>query len=167
MVVYKSVFGSQLVGKQRLAAPMSDKLVTVDNNNNNNTINRNAPWQALLERSSSLSEPWTRGSVERQPDGSVVLTRSRVFQNKRMIRQETMWTDRATGQRHSTVTVTSEPCESATEKEETVSKLNQQGPCMCVEWDVVMPRCTLEAVLCGDMLCGDHAWFVPTDQHDC
>ena len=97
--------------------------------------------------------------VTRQDDGSVVLTRSRLFANKRVTRQETIWTNQ--GVRHAAVTVTSEPRALAT----TTTDLESDGLCLCLDWTVFMPSCTLEAVLCGDMmLCGgDNAWFIPKD----
>ena len=95
LVVYQSVFGSQLPG--------SSKLKDVDS--------KPTPWDSLEERTSSQGELWKRGTAERQPDGSVIYTQRRIFRNKRVVRRETVRTDPVTGQKHTSVSVTSEPRE--------------------------------------------------------
>uniref|UniRef100_A0A7S3P447 J domain-containing protein n=1 Tax=Amphora coffeiformis TaxID=265554 RepID=A0A7S3P447_9STRA len=93
--VYQSVFGSQLPGLSKL----------------DDTDGKPTSWNSLEDRTSSQGELWKRGTAERQPDGSVTYTQRRLFRNKRVIRQETVWTDPVTGQKHTSVSVTSEPCE--------------------------------------------------------
>ena len=138
-IVYRNVFESQLPG--------SSKPDDLDN--------KPSSWNTN-ERSSSQGELWKRKTTERQPDGSVIHTQRRVFQNKRVIRQDTVWTDPATGQKYTTVSVISEPCEDHLALQQSRDTDQEQvchGEVCALSWmDIVQSfvECTpYETELCG------------------
>ena len=140
-VVYKSVFGSEIPGSSKADDIDDDKPTS---------------WNSL-DGTSSQGEPWKRGSAERQADGSMVYTQRRVFRNKRIIRRETVWTDLETGQKRTTVSVTSEPVENTLALQQT-GECEQEQICrglLCLSWtDIIPSMCTGESASFETMLCG-------------
>lgn len=143
-VVFKSVFGSQLpVAKHKAAL-----------------LDRTVPWSGM-DRSPSHGEPWTRGTAERQPDGSVIFTRNRIFNQKRIVRKEVVRTDPYTGQKYSEISVESEPFAETVALPDKADEANQRQLCnnnMCISWNDALPlgACSFEG-----MLCGADPWFIP------